>query len=82
VENQNDSNIEADFEASMRVSTAVLNACNDFFVAADSNHVKASTLFFADTSLVALLCRHDRVLWLVNMTFSWRKTALCFMFTG
>jgi len=56
VENQNDSNIEADFEAGMRVPTAVLNACNDSFVAADSNRVKASTLFFADTGLMALLC--------------------------
>ena len=57
----------------MRVPTAVLNACNDSFVAADSNRVKASTLFFADTGLMALLCRHDCVLWLVNMTSAGEK---------
>ena len=68
-----ESNIEADFEAGMRVPTAVLNACNDSFVAADSNRVKASTLFFSDTGLMALLCRHDRVLWLVNMTSAGEK---------
>ncbi|KAJ7840691.1 hypothetical protein B0H14DRAFT_3695455 [Mycena olivaceomarginata] len=33
----------------------------------DEKRVKASTDFFDDTGLMALLCRHDRVLWLVNM---------------
>ncbi|EDR09779.1 uncharacterized protein LACBIDRAFT_325583 [Laccaria bicolor S238N-H82] len=35
--------------------------------------VKASTQFFSDTGLMALLCRHDRVLWLVNMTSAGEK---------
>ena len=56
VEIQEESNIEADFEAGMCVPTSVLNACNDSFIAADSNRVKASTLFFSDTGLMALLC--------------------------
>ncbi|KAL6297842.1 hypothetical protein BKA93DRAFT_820642 [Sparassis latifolia] len=30
--------------------------------------LKIPTQFFTDTGLMALLCRHDRVLWLVNMT--------------
>jgi hypothetical protein len=65
--------IQPDFEPGLRVPTAVLEACNDSFVAADSNRVKASTLFFADTGLMALLCRHDCVLWLVNMTSAGEK---------
>ena len=51
----------------------VLNKCNDSFVAADKKRVKASTQFFSDTALMAMLCRHDRVLWLVNMTSAGEK---------
>ncbi|KAJ7799459.1 hypothetical protein B0H14DRAFT_2617038 [Mycena olivaceomarginata] len=46
---------------------SVLDACEASFKAADEKRVKASTDFFEDTGLMALLCRHDRVLWLVNM---------------
>jgi hypothetical protein len=46
---------------------SVLDACEVSFKAADEKRVKASTDFFEDTGLMALLCRHDRVLWLVNM---------------
>lgn len=42
-------------------------------MAADSNCIKASTLFFSDTGLMALLCWHDHVLWLVNMTSAGEK---------
>ncbi|KIK91623.1 hypothetical protein PAXRUDRAFT_59669, partial [Paxillus rubicundulus Ve08.2h10] len=38
------------------------------FPAADEKHQKASTCFFADTGLMGLLCHHDCVLWLINMT--------------
>ncbi len=64
---------ETDYEPGLRVPTTVLNECHDSFLAADSNRVKASTAFFADTGLMALLCRHDRVLWLVNMTSAGEK---------
>ncbi len=64
---------EQQFEDGMRVPTAVLDGCNDSFVAADERRIKASTLFFADTGLMALICRHDRVLWLVNMTSAGEK---------
>jgi hypothetical protein len=64
---------EPDFEPGMRVPAAVLDGCNDSFVAADERRIKASTLFFADTGLMALICRHDRVLWLVNMTSAGEK---------
>jgi hypothetical protein len=55
------------FESGMKVPTSVLNDCGDSFKAADEKREKASTKYFIDTGLMALLCRHDRVLWLVNM---------------
>jgi len=72
---------EPDFEPGMQVPAAVLDGCNDSFVAADERRIKASTLFFADTGLMALICRHDRVLWLVNMTSAGEKQhyALCLL---
>jgi len=41
-------NLEAedDFEPGLHVPASVLNECRDSFVAADANHVKASTSFF------------------------------------
>lgn len=60
-------------EEGMRVPASVLDGCGESFVAADEKREKASTHFFADTGLMALLCRHDRVLWLVNMTSAGEK---------
>ncbi|KAI6147069.1 hypothetical protein BKA82DRAFT_4330009 [Pisolithus tinctorius] len=57
----------------MRVPISVLDGCRDSFHAADEKCEKASTRFFADTGLMALLCRHDHVLWLVNMTSAGEK---------
>jgi hypothetical protein len=59
---------EDGFESGMKVPSFVLNDCGESFKAADEKREKASTQFFTDTGLMALLCRHDRVLWLVNMT--------------
>lgn len=61
------------YEPGMRVPTSVLDGCNESFTAADDNRVKASTQFFSDTGLMAMLCRHDRVLWLVNMKSAGEK---------
>lgn len=60
-------------EPGMQVPASVLNDCSDSFVAADEKRQKASTQFFADTGVMALLCRHDRVLWTVNMTSAGEK---------
>ena len=60
-------------EPGLKVPNSVLNMCGDSFTAADEKRVKASTQFFSDTGLMALLCRHDRVLWLVNMTSAGEK---------
>jgi hypothetical protein len=59
---------EDGFEGPIRVPTSVLDACEGSFTAADETRQKASTQFFDSTALMGLLCRHDRVLWLVNMT--------------
>ncbi|KAK7025348.1 hypothetical protein VNI00_016059 [Paramarasmius palmivorus] len=61
------------FEGSMKVPTSVLDGCEDSFTAADERRQKASTKFFDCTALMGLLCRHDRVLWLVNMTSAGEK---------
>ena len=60
-------------EVGLQVPVSVLNSCNNSFVAADEKRQKASTQYFDDTGLMALLCRHDRVLWLVNMKSAGEK---------
>ncbi|KAG1770143.1 hypothetical protein EV702DRAFT_1181663 [Suillus placidus] len=57
----------------MRVPISVLDGCGDSFLAADEKRKKASTQFFADTGVMAMLCRHDCVLWLANMTSAGEK---------
>ncbi|KZP19916.1 hypothetical protein FIBSPDRAFT_911217 [Athelia psychrophila] len=52
----------------MQLPTSVLNDCNSSFKAADEKREKASTTFFADTGIMALICRHDRLLFAANMT--------------
>jgi hypothetical protein len=61
------------YKPGMSVPMSVLNRCNDSFVAADEKQEKASTQFFADTGLMALLCHHDQPLWTVNMTSASEK---------
>jgi hypothetical protein len=51
----------------LRLPRSVLDACEASFKAADEKRTKASTEVFEDTAIMGLLCRHDRVLWLVNM---------------
>ena len=53
------SSAEDGYEAGMHVPMSVLNGCNDSFVAADEKRKKASTQFFVDMGLMALLCHHD-----------------------
>ncbi|KAJ7784892.1 hypothetical protein DFH07DRAFT_763508 [Mycena maculata] len=49
------------------VPRSVLDGCEVSFTAADERREKASVKFYNDTALMVLLCRHDCVLWLVNM---------------
>ncbi|KAF9236950.1 hypothetical protein BU15DRAFT_88926 [Melanogaster broomeanus] len=60
-------------EEGMRVPVSVLDGCGESFKAADEKREKASTQFFTDTGLMALLCHHDHVLWLANMTTAEEK---------
>ncbi|KAJ7708183.1 hypothetical protein B0H17DRAFT_1191672 [Mycena rosella] len=59
--------------ASLKVPRFVLNECKSSFKAADDKREKASTKFFDDTGIMGILCRHDRVLWLVNMRTAGEK---------
>ncbi|OAX32627.1 hypothetical protein K503DRAFT_805073, partial [Rhizopogon vinicolor AM-OR11-026] len=61
------------YEEGMHIPTSVLEGCNESFIAADKKREKVSTQFFSDTGIMALLCRHDHVLWLVNMTSAGEK---------
>ena len=60
-------------ENGMSVPNSVLDECQRSFAAADEKREKASTQFFKDTGLMALLCRHDHVLFLVNMTTAGKR---------
>ncbi|KAF8180298.1 hypothetical protein K438DRAFT_1603033 [Mycena galopus ATCC 62051] len=61
------------YEGDMKVPRSVLNECESSFKAADEKREAASTQFFDDTGIMALLCRHDRVLWMVNMRTAGEK---------
>ena len=67
-QSNNDDDHMDGFEHGMKVPSSVLNDCGNSFKAADEKREKASTQFFADTGLMEMLCQHDHVLWLVNMT--------------
>ncbi|KAJ3748151.1 hypothetical protein EV360DRAFT_97769 [Lentinula raphanica] len=55
---------EDGYEPSLQVPNSVLDACQQSFTAADGSREKATVQFFDSTALMAMLCRHDRVLWI------------------
>jgi hypothetical protein len=57
----------------MQVPISVLDGCGDSFLATDEKREKASTQFFADTGVMAMLCWHNCVLQLANMTSAGEK---------
>jgi hypothetical protein len=57
-----------DIDAILPVSSEVLDDCEQAFIAAQANIIKTSKNNYSDTGLMAMVCRHDRVLWVVNMT--------------
>ena len=72
-EHQNSNSQEGFMEPSMQLPSSVLNHCNKSFVSADEKHQKASTQLYADTATMGLLCHHDHVLWVVNMSSAGEK---------
>jgi hypothetical protein len=52
---------------SIPISNEILDDCERSFTAAQESRTKASKSFFEDTGLMALICRHDRVLFLANI---------------
>ncbi|KAG6913335.1 hypothetical protein DXG01_007601, partial [Tephrocybe rancida] len=60
-------------EGGLHVPNSVLDGCESGFTATDERRAKASTQFFDDTALMALLCRHDIVLFLANMCSAGEK---------
>jgi hypothetical protein len=68
----------------MPVPKSVLDDCQASFSAADEKRMKSSTQFFDDTGLMGLNCRHDHLLFLVNMKTAGEKQfnmyALLYMF--
>ena len=53
---------------STRLPVEVLDECKNNFKAAQELVAKASKAYYDDTALMALICRHDEVLWLANVT--------------
>ena len=64
---------DAGYVGNMKVHVSTVEECQRSFTAADERRQKASTKFFADTALMALLCRHDNVLYVANMTSAGEK---------
>lgn len=64
---------EDSYEEGMRIPVSILNGCGDSFIAADEKREKANTCFFTNTGLMALVCRHDHVLWIAILTSAGEK---------
>lgn len=52
---------------SAKVDDEILDECEQSFTAAQEKVTKASKNYYSDTGVLAMLCRHDRVLYVVNM---------------
>jgi hypothetical protein len=61
-------NPTADREPGVLVANEILDLCGESYKAADEKRAKSSRKLFDDTGIMALVCRHDRVLYWVNMT--------------
>ncbi|KAG6807338.1 hypothetical protein H0H92_007961, partial [Tricholoma furcatifolium] len=70
---EEDDNYEHSIHGTLRVPKSVLDGCEDSFTTADSRRVKASTQFFDETALMAILCRHDVVLFIASMRSAGEK---------
>ncbi|KAF9514716.1 hypothetical protein BS47DRAFT_1392291 [Hydnum rufescens UP504] len=60
-------------EPGLHALNSAYDACQQSFIAADEDHVKASTQYFEDTGVIALLCHHDIPLAVANMWTAGKK---------
>jgi hypothetical protein len=65
-------------EPGMNLPNATYGACQDSFIAADSNCIKALSTYFDSTGVMALLCRHDIPLALANLKTAGEKQFYAF----
>ncbi|KAF9505442.1 hypothetical protein BS47DRAFT_1306618 [Hydnum rufescens UP504] len=66
-------------EPGLHAPNLAYDACRESFIAADGDHVKASTQFFEDTGgVMALLCHHDFPPAVANMWTLGKKQSYVF----
>lgn len=51
----------------LHLQNHVFQGCTDRFFAAKESNKKAESSIFSDTGLTALVCRHDRVIFMINL---------------
>jgi len=68
VEHARPSDSRSNAKSWARLPDDTLDDCEKAFTAAQGHIAKSNNAIFADTALMALLCRHNRPLFLVNMT--------------
>jgi len=68
VEHARSSTSKANTKSWATLPDDILDDCEKAFTAAQGHIAKTSNTIFADTALMALLCCHNRPLFLVNMT--------------
>ncbi|KIJ31075.1 hypothetical protein M422DRAFT_186363, partial [Sphaerobolus stellatus SS14] len=68
VEEMRKTKAKRSLKINLRLPEDILQECQDSFTAANEEQTKSSVVVFADTGLVAMVCRHDHILWVINMT--------------
>jgi Kyakuja-Dileera-Zisupton transposase len=65
-------------EDNLEMLNSTYRACGKSFIAADGDRVKASTQYFSDTGVLAMLCRHDIPLVIASMWTTGEKQFYAF----
>lgn len=60
-------------EPGLPLPTSAYEGCEQSYVAADERNQKSSTGAFGVTGLMGLVCRHDRVIYLADITTAGEK---------
>jgi Kyakuja-Dileera-Zisupton transposase len=66
-------------ELGMNLPNETFDACQDSFITADGDCIKASSMYFDSTGVMALLCCHDHPLTLANLKTASEKQFYAFM---